>query len=158
MFMAKTWQKRGNFFMEKIRIKVSKKFHLVKITNGSMKRNKNNDAKWKIMLNISSKCRKLTTFKKLDLLPFGGRLINHYTPSETRKLKRPRSICVLPSLHFLKLETTPKTKLKISIWKNPPFFDSNKSFQPCQMLNLLGFIQYANFSENATYRYHGYLV
>ena len=86
--MAKTWQNLGNFFMEKIRIKVSKKFHLVKTTNGSMKTNKNNDAKWKIMLNISSKCGKLTTFKKFDLLPFGGRLIKHLTPSATRKLKR----------------------------------------------------------------------
>ena len=85
--MAKTWQKRGNFFMGKIRIKVSKKLHLVKITNGSMKRNKNNDAKWENIVNISSKCGKRTTFKKLDLLPFGGRLINHLTPSATRKLK-----------------------------------------------------------------------
>ena len=150
--------KAGNFFREKIRIKVSKKFHLVRITNGSMERNKNNDAKWKIILNISSKCGKLNTFKKFDLLPFGGRLINHFTPSATRTIKRPRTLCVLPSLHFLKLETTPKTKLKSSILKNSLFFDSNKSFEPCQMLNMLGFINYPNFSENASSGCHAYLV
>ena len=95
--------------MEKIEIKVSKYFHLVKITNGSMKRKKKTDAKWKIIVNISSKSGKLTTFKNLDLTPFGGRLVNFLTPSATRKLKLTRPICVLPSLHFLKLKTTPKT-------------------------------------------------
>ena len=33
-----SWQKHGNFSMEKTRMKVSKSFHLVKITNGSMKK------------------------------------------------------------------------------------------------------------------------
>ena len=158
MFMAKTWQKHGNCFMEKNRVKVSKKFHLVKTTNGSMKTNKNNDAKWKIMLNISSKCGKFTTFKNLDLTPFGGRLINHFTPSATRKLKLTRTISVVPSFHFLKHKTTPKAELNSSIWKNLPFSDSNNSFQPCQMLNILGFIHYPNFSENASSRCHAYLV
>ena len=110
------------------------------------------------MVIISSKSGKFTTFKNLDLTPFGGRLINQLTPSATKKLKRTRTISVLPSLHFLKLITTPKTKLNSSIWKNTPFSDSNNSFQPCQMLNMLGFIQYPNFSENASYRCHGYLV
>ena len=84
--------------------------------------------------------------------------MNHLTPSATRKLKLARTICVLPSIHFLKLKTTPKTKLNSSIWKNPPFSDSNNSFQPCQMLYILGFIHYPNFSENASYRRHGNLV
>ena len=110
------------------------------------------------MMNPSNKSGKIYTFKSLDLTPFGGRLINHLTPSATRKLKRPRTLCVLPSLHFLKFETTPKTKLKSSIWKISPFFDSNKSFQPCQMLNMLGFINYPNFSENASSGCHAYLV
>ena len=52
-----------------------------------MKRNQNNDAKWKILVNISSKSGKLTTFKNLDLTHFGGRLMNHSTTSATRKLK-----------------------------------------------------------------------
>ena len=85
--MAETRQKHGNFFLEKIGIKVSKHFHLVKTTNGSVKRNKSNDAKWKIIVNISSKSGKFTTFKNLDLTAFGGRLINHLTPSATRNLK-----------------------------------------------------------------------
>ena len=120
--MAKTWQKHGNCFIEKIRVKVSKELQLVKITNGSIKKKKNNEAKWKIIVNLSSKSGKIYTFKNLDLTPFGGRLINHLTPSATRKLKRPRTICVLQSLKFLKLRTNPKNKLSSSIWKNPPFF------------------------------------
>ena len=110
------------------------------------------------MMNPSNKSGKIYTFKNLDLTPFGGWLMNHLTPSVTRKLKRTRTKFVLPSLHFLKLKTTPKTKLNSSIWKNPPFSDSKKSFQPCQMLNMLGFILYPNFSENARYRCHTYLV
>ena len=122
------------------------------------KRNKNNDAKWKIIVNISFKPGKFTTFKNLDLTAFGGRLIYHFTPSATRKLKLTRTICVLPSLQFLKLKTTSKTKLNNSIWKNPPSSDSNNSFQPCQMLSILIFIHYPNFSGNASYRCHAYLV
>ena len=152
--MAKAWQ----LLHEEKQNQGLEIFHLVKITNGSMKGNKSNDAQWKIIVNISSKSGKFTIFKNLDLTAFGGRLINHLTPSATSKLKLTRTICVLPSLHFLKLKTTPKTKLHSSIWKNSPFSDSKSSFQLCQMLYILGFIHYPNFSENARYQCHTYLV
>ena len=84
--------------------------------------------------------------------------MNHSTPSATRKLKLNSNNMRLAVTFVLKLKTTPKTKLNSSIWKQPPFSDSNNSFQPCQMLYILGFIHYPNFSENASYRRHGYLV